>query len=60
MTIHIYSHDLPYLTTEQMIEVDRATVEDFHIELIQMMKNTGRSLAHLARIRFFDGSPQGK
>ncbi len=35
-------------------------VEDAHIELIQMMENAGRNLAHLARIRFFDGNPQGK
>ncbi|NUR27642.1 MAG: hypothetical protein HOV83_17670 [Catenulispora sp.] len=28
-----------------MREVDRAMVEDFHIQLIQMMENTGRSLA---------------
>jgi NAD(P)H-hydrate epimerase len=43
-----------------MMEVDRAMVEDFHIELIQMMENAGRNLAHLARIRFFDGSLRGK
>lgn len=43
---------IPYLTTEQMIEVDRAMIEDFHISLIQMMENAGRNLAHLARIRF--------
>ena len=48
------------LTTEQMVEVDRAMIEDFGIELIQMMENAGRNLAHLARERFLDGSPQGK
>lgn len=60
MTIPVYPHDLPYLTTEQMIEVDRAMVEDFPIELIQMMKNIGRNLGHLARIRFSDSNPQSK
>lgn len=35
-------------------------VEDFHIELIQMMENAGRNLAHLARRRFFEGDPTGK
>jgi len=56
----IYSGKIPYLTTEQMVEVDRAMIEDYHIELIQMMENAGRNLAHLARARFFDGEPIGK
>src|SRR5258708_21512667 len=60
MTIPLYDDDLPYLTTEQMIEVDRAMMEDVRIELIQMMENAGRNLAHLARMRFLDGKPQGK
>jgi hypothetical protein len=34
---------VPDLTTEQMIEVDRAMIEDFHIELIQMMENAWRT-----------------
>ena len=50
----------PYLTTEQMREVDRAMIEDYGIDLIQMMENAGRALAHLARIRFLDGDPSGK
>jgi NAD(P)H-hydrate epimerase len=44
--------DVPALTTDQMREVDRAMVEDLHIELIQMMENAGRSLAELALARF--------
>ncbi len=60
MTIPIYEGEVPYLTTEQMIEVDRAMMQDLRIELIQMMENAGRHLAHLARVRFFDGSPRGK
>jgi NAD(P)H-hydrate epimerase len=51
---------VPSLTTAQMVEVDRAMIEDFHIELIQMMENAGRNLAHLARIRFLDGDPRAK
>jgi NAD(P)H-hydrate epimerase len=50
--------DIPYLTTDQMREVDRAMIEDYHIELIQMMENAGRNLAHLARVRFLDGDPR--
>lgn len=40
--------DIPALTTDQMIEVDRLMIEDFKIELIQMMENAGRNLAELA------------
>jgi NAD(P)H-hydrate epimerase len=43
-----------------MIEVDRAMVRDYHIELMQMMENAGRNLAHLARVRFLDGDAAGK
>ncbi len=60
MTIPIYEGEVPSLTTEQMIEVDRAMMQDLRIELIQMMENAGRHLAHLARVRFFDGNPSSK
>ena len=61
MDIPIYAkNDVPYLTTEQMIEVDRAMMKDYQILLIQMMENAGRNLAHLARKRFLDGHPAGK
>lgn len=61
MTIYpLYQGELPYLTTDQMREVDRAMIEDYKIELIQMMENAGRNLAHLARNRFLDGDAQNK
>ena len=60
MTIPIYPDEVPTLTMPQMVEVDRAMMEDFHIELVQMMENAGRNLAHLARVRFFDGSAVGR
>lgn len=60
MNISRYQGDIPFLTTRQMIEVDRAMVEDYHIELIQMMENAGRSLAHLARQLFLAGDPRDK
>ena len=50
---------IPFLTTGQMREVDRAMVEDFQIGLIQMMENAGRSLARLVRCHFLDGNPRG-
>jgi NAD(P)H-hydrate epimerase len=52
--------DVPYLTTEQMRGVDRAMIEDYGIQLIQMMENAGRALASLARARFLDGDPRRK
>lgn len=42
-----------------MKEVDRLMVEEFGIELIQMMENAGRDLAELAR-RFFHGTVRGR
>lgn len=60
MTIPSLSSDIPYLTTSQMVEVDRLMVEEYHIGLVQMMENAGRNLAHLARERFMDGDPVGK
>jgi NAD(P)H-hydrate epimerase len=60
MNFPTYTGAIPYLTTEEMIEVDRAMVEVFKIELLQMMENAGRNLAHLARERFLDGNPRGK
>ena len=51
---------VPYLTTEQMVEVDRAMIEDARIELIQMMENAGRNLAHLARRQFLNDDPAGR
>ena len=39
---------VPAVTASQMREVDRAMIEDFHIELVQMMENAGHNLASLA------------
>ena len=51
---------VPSITTDQMREVDRAMVQDYGIQLIQMMENAGRNLAHLARVRFLSGDPRGR
>lgn len=45
---------LPVLTTQQMVEVDRLMVEEYHVALLQMMENAGRSLALLAK-QMLDG-----
>lgn len=42
----------PYIDTRQMVEVDRLMVEEYHIDLDQMMENAGRNLARLAVSRF--------
>lgn len=54
----VHGNPVPALTTQQMREVDRAMVEDFGIELLQMMEHAGRQLAHLARQRFLRGDPR--
>ncbi|MDE1937943.1 MAG: NAD(P)H-hydrate epimerase [Alphaproteobacteria bacterium] len=56
----IKREDIPFLTKAQMLEVDRAMTDDFHINLMQMMENAGRNLAHLARSRFLASKPVGK
>lgn len=48
------------IDTPQMIEVDRLMMEDYHIELIQMMENAGRCLAILTRETVFNGDVEGK
>ena len=52
--------NIPFITTDQMHEVDRAMMEDYGIDLAKMMENAGRELAHLARSRFLGGNPKGK
>lgn len=51
--------ETPAVTSEQMREVDRLMVEEFGIQLIQMMENAGLNLAELARLHL-DGQPVGR
>ncbi len=44
----ISTGEAPYLTTDQMREVDRATIENFKIDLVKRLENAGRNLADLA------------
>ena len=53
----VESREVPYLTTEQMTELD---IEDYGIELVQMMENAGGHLAQLARRLFLGGNAIGK
>ena len=50
---------MPHLTTQQMVEVDRLMIEEYGIQLIQMMENAGRNLAELSR-RMLGGDVRGK
>jgi NAD(P)H-hydrate repair Nnr-like enzyme with NAD(P)H-hydrate epimerase domain len=40
---------LPWLTTAQMVEVDRIMMHELKIGLAQMMESAGRDLAQLTR-----------
>lgn len=55
----IRGEDLPWVTVDQMREIDRLMVQDAAIDLPRMMENAGRSLAVLAR-RFLGDSAAGK
>ena len=48
----VTASDLDFLTTDQMIEVDRLMTDVLEIKLIQMMENAGRNLARLCVQRF--------
>lgn len=51
---------MPAVTARQMAAVDRAMVEAFHLETLQIMELAGRAVAGFARAHFFGGDPQGK
>lgn len=50
---------IPFVTTQQMVEVDRQMIEAYDIQLIQMMENAGRNLAELGR-RMLGGDVRSK
>jgi NAD(P)H-hydrate epimerase len=52
--------DLPAVTAEQMRQIDELAVGPYHINLLQMMENAGRSLARLARDGFLGGNASGR
>ena len=59
-TIKKIHTDYDKINTDQMIEVDRLMMEEYHIDLVQMMENAGRCLALLLKERFFNGDVEGK
>ncbi|MGI9608467.1 MAG: NAD(P)H-hydrate epimerase [Acidimicrobiales bacterium] len=52
----ISADSIGWLTTEQMVEVDRIMIDELRIDLVQMMENAGRNLARLAIKRFMPNS----
>jgi len=52
--------DIPFITANQMAEVDRLMIEVYGIQLLQMMENAGRQLAELAKRSFLGGNAAGK
>jgi NAD(P)H-hydrate epimerase len=50
---------VPWLSVEQMREVDRIMVEELGISLVRMMENAGRSVAELAR-QLLGGDVRGR
>jgi len=60
MSISIYTQEVPFISTDQMREVDRLMIEEYNISLPQMMEQAGRNLADLAHTRFLQDSPQQK
>lgn len=56
---HIQADSIPWLSTEEMIEVDRLMEEVYGIQLIQMMENAGRGLSLVAK-HLLGGSVYGK
>ncbi len=49
-----------HITAAQMADVDDAMTRVLGVDLLQMMENAGRHLAHLARRRFLGGAPAGR
>jgi NAD(P)H-hydrate epimerase len=45
----VAASDVPWLSVDQMREVDRLMVDELGISLVRMMENAGRSLAQIAR-----------
>ncbi|MBN1339893.1 MAG: NAD(P)H-hydrate epimerase [Bacteroidales bacterium] len=53
-----FTGNVPFITKDQMIEVDHQMGEKFNIDLFQMMENAGLNLAVLAREIFLKGDTE--
>lgn len=52
--------NLPSLSTDQMVEVDRLMIEEYGITLLQMMENAGRNLADFVEACLAEHSLEGR
>ena len=52
--------NIAYITRDQMIEVDNLMINEYGINLYQMMENSGRNLAYLTKALFLSNDPVGK
>jgi NAD(P)H-hydrate epimerase len=59
MKVEQVTDPIPSISTQQMREVDRLMIEEFGIQLIQMMENAGGNLAELSR-RMLGGDVRSK
>lgn len=59
--IHIpeYPGELPWVTADQMREIDRLMTEELGITALQVAENAGRCIADLVRRRCLGGDPRG-
>ncbi len=48
----VVASSLPWITTDEMREVDRVMIEDLRIDLTRMMEGAGRTLARTAEVLF--------
>ncbi|MBM3435914.1 MAG: NAD(P)H-hydrate epimerase [Bacteroidetes bacterium] len=55
-----FKGNLPFISPDQMMKVERIMTEDYGISMIQIMENAGRNLAALARDKFIGNVPKGK
>ena len=49
-------NQIPCINKAQMVEVDSLMMDEYGIDLVQMMENAGRNLARLAMQRYL-GNP---
>lgn len=54
------SDPLPALTAAEMAAVDRMLVEEFGLDVVQVMEVAGRAVAVFARAHLLGGDPRGK
>ena len=51
---------MPALTGAQMATVDRIMVDEFGLQVLQIMEVAGLAVARFSRTRFLDGDPRGR